>query len=777
MDRQTDTQSMDHKREPAESNSNIPSSETATPPAALESVVSQKLLGYGDHGSLDESMQAGAQDSGYNSSGSSAHHSPTETLSGGVQDGELVRTRSRASSRTSISSIPASVLTNLPDVVKPMNVRDSQDYGFQPWEHHGHRSVHTIRQRETTFRKPSSVRAMQMHTEDEGDDDYHLTPPKRRGSQRTSDISIRSAGSLPFKRSSFYSLTGAAGKPKVKKEYPLVLLHCTLLSPSLPVAGLVEHPDRQKILSDVLPSVYWKRWKLLEEKIGSGVLRERGVLISHPEDMYDLLEERLLESLELQHPRLDHGHFLGRDETESDKEDRLAREDSSTEDEGDECPDCGGRVLRHNATRKWEVKVFAANGLMRAGAWAAAWKEMEKVDVEVGLWLPPDVRAELEKRLAEDSSHKENGLPISLLQGPENIPVETPTRALTPSPPKVDPLPHITQHCERSSSPVSNRVRPQDDQKGDFHASKPSEDIDLQTLLVNYIRVLASDRRNIAIVFLSVLVVYVAIHSKPTASAPDLRPFPSDIPDYATSSMVPLQKPVTQTWTENTSTQILSDAVSIPTEILESSADPGTFSSLYDLSDTLVESSRTEREDLPSTATDTLSIESSGIVIEEQEQPKRASENELEKPEKPSPNTAEALSVESTEIVPEEQAEPQTRETEPEESLPTTAISEEEELSQASETEPGEPLPNTIKTASVASVHTISEEKEFSQTSNTAPGEQALDTAASMDTAGDDKALPQDQSEQDDQAQQIEREPDVLDEQNEGNEQNDINDM
>lgn len=823
MDGQLDTQDlMGSKREPAENDTNIPLDDTATT-GFPESAISQKFLEYGNHASLDETMQVTAQDSGYNSSGSSAHHSPAETLSGGGDDGEPIHTRSRASSRTSISSIPASVLTNLPDGIKSMNLRDTQDYVYQPWDHHGPRAVHTVRQREATFRKPSSVRAMQMHTEDEADYDYHLTPPRRRGSQRTSDFSIRSAGSSPFKRSPFYSPTAAAGKPKVKKEYPLVLLHCTLLPPSLPVAGLVAHPDRKKILSEVLPSVYWKRWKLLEEKIGSGVLRDRGVLISHPEDMYDLLEERLLESLELQVPRLDHGHFLGRDETESDREDRLAKEDSSTEDEGDECPDCGGRVVRHNTTRKWEVKVFAANGLMRAGAWAAAWKEMEKVDVEVGLWLPSDVRAGLEKRVAEDSSHIDNGFGQPLLQEPGNILSGPPNLALTPTPPKAGSGSHVTQHRERSPSPVATRHRPQDDQKCELNARNPSEEIDLQTLLVNYIRVLANDRRNIAIVFLSALVVFVAINSKSATVVSDLRPFPDDILEFTASSGVPLQESETQPWRERTNSRTLSATVPDSTAVVAPSAEPVTFSSLDDFRDPPVErvlseteesqqpnldevsvesadfasdegqqeqSSVIEPEKLPQTASDTAFVESDDAFFDMEDQ-EHSSKNA---PEESQPTAADDLPVENAQFDSEGEQQPSENETV---KLPPTksdtasvgsvdiTSAESEQPSRASEHEPKEPSPTAAETLSSDGSHAVAEAHEALQTSETVSSEEALSSTASVDHTINDPPLSHDeqhnQHENGDEAHHNEKlekdEPSASNGQNEQYEANEIYDM
>ncbi|KAL4984624.1 hypothetical protein BDW68DRAFT_166617 [Aspergillus falconensis] len=753
METSIDTQVIHLK---GKADQSMPDHEATKISSALpDSVNSEKQTEHSDQCGLDGGMQVAAQDSGYNSSGSSGHHFPAGRRNDGAEEGDLVRTRSRGSSHTSISSIPASTLTSLPDDTRQTDTREGQEYMAHPWDHHVPRPLHTIRPHEATFRKPSSVRAMQMHTEDEGDDYYHLTPPRRRGSQRISDISVRSAGSLPYKRSPFYSPTGAVAKPKVKKEYPLVLLHCTLLPPSLPVPGLLEHPKRQNILREVLPAVYWKRWKLLEEKTGSGVLRDRGVLISHPEDAYDLLEERLLESLELQHPRLDHGHFIGRDETESDDVGRLATEDSSTEDEGDECPDCGGRIMRQNTTRKWEVKVFAANGFMRAGAWAAAWKEMEKVDVEVGLWLPPDVRVDLEKRLAENSSHNSiaNGVPIALLQEPENMPVDPSARALTSTPPNADTSSQVTQARDGDLPPASPGVttsRSQDNQKWDQHAPNLSEDIDLQTLLVNYIRVLASDRRNITIVFLSILVIFVALNPRTAAYEPDLRPFPTYIPEYTTSSVVSLQQPATQTWTENTGSQTLSVATLDPTVILASSVDAASFVSLNDISTAPAEPFVAEREEVPQTEPDTVSVESAEIIPGKHEGTIPSSKIEREWP---SGAESSYLIAESTGLLSEVPAQPANpSEYEPEGPLPTEtgrpsventeSVPEEQEHSaQPSESGPGKSLPTADEASSVDSIHHTQGEESL-QSKETEPVAEPLSTAVFMNHRDVDQTLP-----------------------------------
>ncbi|PKY09123.1 hypothetical protein P168DRAFT_287195 [Aspergillus campestris IBT 28561] len=516
------------------------------------------------HDELDgENGQLVVQDCGYQSSASSTQHS-SDILSGIPDEGDLAGgVHSRASSRSSISSLPASVFTQPPDRMKPFNRDATHDQiALHPWDDEFNHSsydkmdspfknINAIRRRETAFRKPSSVRAMQMHTEDEGDDDF-LTPPKRRGGARLSDISMRSAGSSPIKRSPYYSPSGSASKPKPKKEYPLVLLHCTLLPPSLPIPGSTDKPD-QKILREVLPGEYWRRWKLLQEKVGSGVLRDRGVLISHPEDMYDLLEDRLLESLELQRPRLDHGHFLGRDETESEEEEDTlhGEEESATDDEqGEPCPDCGGRVVRHRDTgRKWEIKVFAANGLMRAGAWAAAWREMEKVDVEVGLWLPSEVRRELEKRLLENEIYQmENRLPIPQLRGPlseseptfEHEPISTVHHE--PRPMSLDTEKRRSPNLD-SETPPDRRPSPSDHISSQYYCTPPA-DIDLNTLLVNYVRVLASDPRNVVLAFLAILVAFLVTGSRSgvDSTSTGLRQSGSDMVNYHSMQTVSLEQ-------------------------------------------------------------------------------------------------------------------------------------------------------------------------------------------------------------------------------------------
>lgn len=345
--------------------------------------------------------------------------------------GDNIHNGDMRSHRSSISSLPGSVVIHprsgaddnstlsntILGTTRPASGSSKKSKINKP----NHALAAHVRDRDSPFRHPSSVRAMQMGDEDSEFDAISPASAAMTLKARKQRAAFRTQSPCVSEMS--MSMRSGAGSPhpsqlmvpedmgvEVKRDYPLVLLHCNLLQPSLSLPQRLGTPSAE-LLRDVLPDVYWRRWKLLEDKvIGSGVLRDRGVLISHPQEAYDVLEERLLESLELIKPRLAYGHFLG---IEDDKE---TGGDSSDDEEtnervvdacdGAKCNDCGQKVLKspEGGERKWEVRIYAANGLMRAGAWAAAWRDMEKVDVEVGLWLPVDIRRELERRMMEEET-------------------------------------------------------------------------------------------------------------------------------------------------------------------------------------------------------------------------------------------------------------------------------------------------------------------------------------------------------------------------------------
>ncbi|KAJ5642192.1 hypothetical protein N7490_006192 [Penicillium lividum] len=649
---------------------------------------------HSDNGSVTDGSRMSTHEYEYNSSSSSNRHSTSDIFSREM-DEELEHMKSRASSRSSISSMPASVLIHPINHVKsmpPMDIHEKMA-GYKIEESEASfgdfddppRQMRTIRPREAGFRKPSSVRAIQMHTEDERDDDEYLTPPRRRSG-------MRSPGSSPVKRSPYYSPNNSTSKPKPKKDYPLVLLHCNPLAPSLPVPGASD-PQNQELVEEVLPPQYWKRWRRLQEKVGSGVLRDRGVLISHPEDLYDMLEERLLESLELQRARVHQGHFLGHEESnpgsEAENSDQSGSESDS--EQGEECPDCGGHVLRQTDTnRKWEIRVFAANGLMRAGAWAAAWKEMEKVDVEVGLWLPSNVRRALEKRILEERAAAPKQELSGMLAIREAAHQDMDRRdsiqghmrsfseAAFPSAAPPNPVLALPPVAPPAPTPA-------------IRSKEPEHEIALGTLLINYIRVLASDKRNIALVIMSIVVAFLAVGTGPQQlqQIPAMQIFFQNagaLPFYTSAEVASSSLSVASTTIESlnaASSLVASSIIAFETPAQIESIPTSSVVSLA-ISES-VESSANEEAPRPTESMD-LSIDESGVdAIDEPSQSiETAIETEL-------PDALEETSIEPSE------------ETDHEPPLPTTAAehlvedttTSEEVSEDATETELSEPAEET----------------------------------------------------------------------------------
>ncbi|KAL9045634.1 MAG: hypothetical protein Q9214_001351 [Letrouitia sp. 1 TL-2023] len=344
------------------------------------------------------------------------------------------------------------------------------------------------------FRNPSSVRALQMDTTPPPflpSSPFHshsvLTTPSLSGTPR----SVRSH------HSAMHSPTKKPPNKKVRKEYPLVLLHVTLLP-------IISYPE--EALRQVLPDYIIENWKILRERATETVL-ERGILIPHPKEDYDLLEERLLESLDLKLPRiLKCGHF----HIDPDEDTRIGGSDVNRSDAGhgdeDTCEDCGrkvkhGRFGSGSGNGRWDIKIFAANGLMRAGAWSAAWREMERVDVEILPWMDEEMKRELNLRMLEEQQ---------LL---ENMDRE------------------VMQHGRKETGTDNARIREVygDDAPPDFEQlavndsanlrfppqqGRPRDEIPLTELLRNYVLHLVQDRRNIAIFLLSVVVLLLCIRTK-----------------------------------------------------------------------------------------------------------------------------------------------------------------------------------------------------------------------------------------------------------------------
>lgn len=419
---------------------------------------------------LDEAEYMGRLEDDASSPSGSAHHSPDEAV--------FDRASCASSPRTSHGSDDE--ISVLESSVEPRG-RPSHFMPLVP---------------RSRFRNPSSVRAMQMDTTPphlaapSSQQRHRLYTPSQKGTPRSAR-SHRSAMSSPSKLSP---------SKKVKKEYPLVLLHVTLLP--LPLSYSPE------ILETVLPPSILANWKLLQEKATDTVL-ERGILIPHPREDYDLLEERLLESLELKIPRiLKCGHFHLSPEEEADI---VAESDSEAEtdaDDADICLDCGRRIRdgkfgsAGTGSKRWDIKLFAANGLMRAGAWSAAWREMERVDVEILPWMEEAMKRELELRREEDERARAEQAHAEREEGIGGLD-DVRLREIYGHDAQafVDGLgDEIPAAASTQRTPIKTPVENKDD-------------VPLWNLLQDYVYHAAQDRRNLAIFLLSMVVLFLSMGS------------------------------------------------------------------------------------------------------------------------------------------------------------------------------------------------------------------------------------------------------------------------
>ena len=361
------------------------------------------------------------------------------------------------------------------------------------------------------FRNPSSVRAIQLDTTPP-----HLISPS---SQQRHKFHTPSRQGTPRSVHSHRNTTSMSSPSKLgptkklKKEYPLVLLHLTLLPIPLPYS--------QQTMESVLPPSILENWKLLLEKATPTVL-ERGILIPHPKEDYDLLEERLLESLELKAPRiLKCGHFHLSAEEEADILAAGGESDSDNDDtnDADICLDCGRRIrdgrfgTAGEGSKRWNIKLFAANGLMRAGAWSAAWREMERVDVEILPWMEEDMKRELELRSEEEEEAKvrseQQQAPVEREAGVAGL-AEDRLREIygdSAMPSGVDQQAFVDGFGE--TTPIPTPKKPSRRR----HRRRVNEETPLSDLLLEYIRHAADDRRNIAIFILSVIILFLSVHS------------------------------------------------------------------------------------------------------------------------------------------------------------------------------------------------------------------------------------------------------------------------
>ncbi|KXT13912.1 hypothetical protein AC579_2372 [Pseudocercospora musae] len=359
-----------------------------------------------------------------------------------------------------------------------------------------------------TFRRPDSVRRMQMSSPTPSESDLRrsiLSPPRGR-TPRSTKSSVKGS-SRPKRRQE-------EDAEEENKDYPLVLLHISLLP--------LELPWSYESMRDILPANILEDLQLLRSKASETII-QRGILIPHPREEYELLEERMLEALELKKERITKcGHFRARDSTSSTSSGDSGVGSSLEGSDSDLCETCHHHLRTVNSVvstggRKWSIKVFAANGLMKAGAWSAGWSEMERVDVEILPWINEVLRRRLDARREEEDAER-------TLQEEEE---EARIRALVAEQVRIA---HEEQKCSAPEERRMIQLYPPNPQRVpedfpvlfDFQSPPGSndlpqvyrpKDVPLSLLLRNYIFLLAQDKRNIAIFALSALAFWLSLRA------------------------------------------------------------------------------------------------------------------------------------------------------------------------------------------------------------------------------------------------------------------------
>ncbi|KAL7926364.1 hypothetical protein ACQKWADRAFT_280105 [Trichoderma austrokoningii] len=261
------------------------------------------------------------------------------------------------------------------------------------------------------FRTPSSVKAMQMNSPAPS-----VSGGQPRSGRRSALPTVSRIGSPGSSQPPQYSPKKTPPRFK-KNDPPLVLLHVTLLPLRWPWGEVLDEAKTSELSEGV--KTLREAWRELQDTIGD-TIQDRGVLLPHPQNDFEVMEERLLEALELPFKRrariLECGHYLGpsnempfADEPDSDEDDAFD-EDGEMLPSNDKkpthwCTTCSSEIPVDalGAGKIYRVKVYASNGLMRAGAWEACWKEMERVDIE----LEPMMDAKLQDELVHIAARQD----------------------------------------------------------------------------------------------------------------------------------------------------------------------------------------------------------------------------------------------------------------------------------------------------------------------------------------------------------------------------------
>lgn len=272
---------------------------------------------------------------------------------------------------------------------------------------------------------------------------------------------------------------------------PLVLLHITVLPPRL--------PWNRSVLDAALPSELKRQFGVLRAAT-SGLVAQRGILIAHPREEFELLEENVLEALDLLPER------IGFDGQYRSRTPNTVMDDETDNDEVVEIPICK-TCQRVHVGDAWYTRVYAANGLMRAGAWGACWSEMERVDVEVRPCISEHICRKLdEMQLAEDMANERRSQHPLVQPLPELQPTDTskqPVQSLVMAPTQKTAAEMTVAQNASDTPPKPTRSRPVSLFDNDLPPIYQPKDVPLRLLLRNYLYLVLRDRRNVAIFFLA----------------------------------------------------------------------------------------------------------------------------------------------------------------------------------------------------------------------------------------------------------------------------------
>ncbi|KAM0480277.1 hypothetical protein ACHAPX_004106 [Trichoderma viride] len=419
--------------------------------------------------------------------------------------------------------------------------------------------------RPSAFRSASSVKAVGMNSP------APSISGQPRSGRRSALPTVSRIGSPGISQPPQYSPKKTP--PRLKKnDPPLVLLHVTLLPLRWPWGEVLDEAKTSELSEGV--KTLREAWRELQDTIGD-TIQDRGVLLPHPQNDFEVMEERLLEALELpfkQRARiLECGHYLGpsnempfADEHDSDDDDAfdedgelLPSNESKDKKPTHWCTTCSGEIPVDalGAGKIYRVKVYASNGLMRAGAWEACWKEMERVDIE----LEPMMDAKLQDELVHIAARQDRVIhsksragrrPISsriqdvederedefddhvnetMNEGDESFMDEKTHRRQTSY--DTNSSGKYRQHSAKNSmgGRSSTGFVPQDESSGKqqrrFKAGS------FPDMVVNAFKALLDDKRNLAILLLSALTVVVALRggiSNPLGDVVSFQPVVTD---------------------------------------------------------------------------------------------------------------------------------------------------------------------------------------------------------------------------------------------------------